>query len=350
MRVVVTGATGNVGTSVLRALADEPSVSSILGVARRLPRLAAAKTEFAVADVAVDDLRPHFRGADAVIHLAWLIQPSRDLRTLTAVNVEGSARVLEAVAAERVPTLLYASSVGAYAPGPKDRAVDESWPATGIQTSFYGRHKGAVEALLDRFEREHSDVRVVRLRQALVFKRDAAEGIRRLFAGPFLPSPLMAPGRIPFVPRTPRLVFQAVHSFDVGEAYRLALRADVRGPFNIAAEPVLGPDELARILRCRTVPVPARALRAAAAASWRLRLQPTPPGWVDLALGVPVMGSDRAARELGFVARHSAEQALLEVVAGIRDGAGIETPPLSPGTSGRLRHRELATGVGRRSL
>ena len=38
MRVVVTGATGNVGTAVLRALAHEDEVTSIVGIARRLPK------------------------------------------------------------------------------------------------------------------------------------------------------------------------------------------------------------------------------------------------------------------------------------------------------------------------
>ena len=40
--------------------------------------------------------------------------------------------------------------------GPKDRRVDESWPTTGIPTSFYSRHKAEVERLLDRFEEEES--------------------------------------------------------------------------------------------------------------------------------------------------------------------------------------------------
>ena len=98
MRIVVVGATGNVGTSVLDALARDDAVESILGLARRRPTADYAKTEFAAADVTRDDLVPHFRGADCVIHLAWLIQPSRDERTLRETNVEGSARVLEAVA------------------------------------------------------------------------------------------------------------------------------------------------------------------------------------------------------------------------------------------------------------
>ena len=78
MRVVVVGASGNVGTSVLDALAGDPDVDSILGLSRRRPEVRVPKTEWATADVAEDDLESHFRGADAVIHLAWAIQPSRD--------------------------------------------------------------------------------------------------------------------------------------------------------------------------------------------------------------------------------------------------------------------------------
>jgi UDP-glucose 4-epimerase len=349
MRIVVVGATGNVGTSVLRSLADEPAVDSILGVARRLPALHYPKTDWAQADVSRDELGPIFSEADVVVHLAWLIQPGRDEATLRATNVDGSARVFEAAAAAGVSALVYASSVGAYSPGPKNRRVDEGWPTRGIESSFYSRHKAEVERLLDRFEQEAPSMRVVRLRPGLIFKREAATGIRRLFAGPFLPSPLVRRELIPVVPRTERLVFQAVHSADVGDAYRLAALADVKGPFNVAAEPVLDPDELARVMSARPIPVHPGLLRAGAALSYRLRLQPSEPGWLDMGLAVPLMDTTRARRELGWEPRRGADDALRELLEGIRDRAGADTPPLAPGTSGPLRARELLTGVGRRT-
>jgi len=350
MRVVVVGASGNVGTSLLRALADEPGVDSILGLARRIPEAKFPKTEWRQADIAQTALRPYFQGADAVVHLAWLIQPGRDKQTLREVNVDGSARVFAAAAAAGVGTVVYASSIGAYAPGPKDRGVDESWPTTGIRSSFYSRHKAEVERLLDRFEDEHPATRVVRLRPGLIFKRDAASGIRRLFAGPLLPSALVQRRLIPVIPAHPRLVVQAVHSHDIGQAYRLALmRKEARGAFNVAAEPVLDPSELGRVLGARPIQVPAGLLRAAAALSYRLRLQPSEPGWVDMGLGVPVMDVSRARAELGWSPQHSASDALLELIEGIRDGAGLDTPPLEPGGAGPLRAREFASGVGART-
>src|SRR5581483_4929320 len=111
MRVLVTGATGNVGTRVMAALAGEPSVDSLVGLARRVPDPIPAGTEFVAADVASDDLEPLLRGADAVIHLAWLIQPGRDECVTERVNVEGSRRVFEAAVRAGVGAIVYASSV-----------------------------------------------------------------------------------------------------------------------------------------------------------------------------------------------------------------------------------------------
>jgi UDP-glucose 4-epimerase len=346
VRIVVTGASGNVGTSVLRALADDQAVSEIVGVARRLPSRAFARTTWHRADVSRDELTPLFRDADVVIHLAWLIQPSRDEALTQRVNVEGSARVFEAVARAGVPALVYASSVGAYAPGTDQRPVDESWPTTGIATSFYSRHKAAVERLLDSFEAEHPDVRTVRLRPALIFKRDAATGIRRLFMGPLLPNRLVRPGVLPVLPYPRGLRTQAVHSLDVGEAYRLAATQPVTGAFNIAADPVLDDVVIGAILGARPIQLAPEIVRRAAWASWKLRLQPTSPGWLDMGMLSPIMDAARAREDLGWKPRFSAVETLRELLDGLREGAGIQTPPLDPAASGPLRTREFATGVG----
>jgi nucleoside-diphosphate-sugar epimerase len=350
MRIVVTGATGNVGTSVVAALARDARVEEIVGLARRVPTLAVPRTSWVRADIVTDPLEPVFDGADAIIHLAWAIQPSHDPATLRAVNVDGSRRVFEAAAAVSVGALVHASSVGVYSPGPKDRRVDESWPRDGIPTSFYSRHKAEAEHILDAAEREAVDVRVVRLRPGLIFKREAAQEIRRYFAGPLLPSPLVRRGLIPVVPSMPGLAFQAVHSDDVGEAYRLAATEPrARGAYNVAAEPVLDVPALASLLDARPVAVPARAVRTLADLTWRAHLQPTPPGWLDMGLGVPLMDTTRAREQLGWQPRHGADDALLELLDGMRRAGGAGTPPLAARAGGPLRVRELLTGVGRRN-
>ena len=348
MRVVVTGATGNVGTSVVEALRADPDVDSVTGLARRPPDWRLPGVEWVGADVATTDLVPVFRGADAVVHLAWLIQPSHHLDVVRTVNVDGSARVFRAVAEAGVPSLVYASSLGAYSPGPKDRAVDEAWPTAGIDSSFYARHKSEVERLLDDFEAQHPTIRVVRLRPALIFKREAASAIRRVFFGPLVPTRLLRPEWIPVVPRVDKLVFQCVHTSDVADAYRRAVTSDARGAFNIAADPVLDPEELGRLLHARPVPVPAAALRALAQLSWNLHLQPTPPGWLDMALCAPVLDTTRARRELGWSPRFSAHEAVLDLLGGLAAGASGPTPALARRfAQPELRpkqHREASAG------
>lgn len=348
MRVVVTGASGNVGTSVLEALAEEPRVEGVVGLARRAPEVAYPKTRWVAADVVEDELAPLFAGADAVVHLAWAIQPSRDESVTERINVGGSRRVFEAVVEAGVPALVHASSVGAYSPGPKERRVDESWPVEGIGTSFYSRHKAAVESLLDRLEARAPQLRVVRLRPGLIFKAEAASEVRRLFAGPLLPNFLVQKRMVPLIPRVPRLRFQAVYSRDVGQAYRQAVVRDVHGAFNVAAEPEIGVAELREFFGARSFPLPAGALRAAAGLSWKLRLQPSAPGWIDLALGAPMMDSSRAREELGWEPRMTSLQALDDLLKGLRHAKGGPTPPLDARAGGPLRGREFATGVGQK--
>src|SRR5436309_1885333 len=103
MRVVVIGATGNVGTSLLDALRDESRVEEIVAVARRAPRREFPRTRFVAADIVGDDLEPILTGADVVVHLAWLIQPGRTESITRAVNVTGSERVFAATVAAKVP-------------------------------------------------------------------------------------------------------------------------------------------------------------------------------------------------------------------------------------------------------
>jgi nucleoside-diphosphate-sugar epimerase len=349
MRVIVVGATGNVGTSVVSALEAEAAVTSIVGVARRLPGWRPPKTEWRTADITTADLGGIFAGADAVVHLAWLFQPTRDPVWTWRANVLGSLRVFRAAAEAGVTALVHASSVGAYSPGPRDKhPVDESWPTHGWPNAAYAREKAYVERLLDVVERDHPAHRVVRMRPAFTFKREAATEQRRIFAGPFLPRRMVRPGLIPFVPDIPGLRVQALHADDAAQAYRLAVVRPVSGAFNLAADPVMGPAELAELFGARMLPVSSRLARNAVAAGWHLRLLPASPGLVEMATQIPVMDTTRAREELGWQPRHTARQAVQELIEGLRGGAGMDTPPLAEegGPYGRIK--ELATGVGRR--
>jgi len=237
MRVVIVGATGNAGTALLRRLQAEPDVE-LAGVARRLPEPVGVyrDVDWHAMDVASPErLAEVFRGAGAVVNLAWQIQPSHDPRRLFRTNVLGTREVVRAALEAKVGTLVQASSVGVYSPGPKDALVTEDYPRRGVLPSSYSRHKALVERMLDGVE----GLRVVRVRPGLIFQREAGTEIARYFAGPLLPVRLLRSQRIPVVPAHRRLRLQAVHADDVADAYARILRSDAGGAFNLAAGPVL---------------------------------------------------------------------------------------------------------------
>lgn len=347
MRVVVVGATGNIGTSLLDRLAGEPAVTEVLGLARRVPAQSWPKTSFATADVGRDDLAPHLAGADVVVHVAWIFQPTHRPTVTWSVNVGGTIRVLDAVVRQRVPALVVASSVGAYSPA-DGREVDERWPTDGLPTAAYAREKAYVERLLDVLESRQPSLRVVRLRPGFVLQRRAATEQRRLFAGPFLPVRLLRPGFLPVLPYPAGLRLQALHADDAAAAFALAVVRPVRGAFNVAAEPVIDGAALAGVLDARPLPVPAPLVRAVLAGAWHCRAIPVEPALLDLALHLPTMRTDRARDELGWVPRVPATAAVAETLAGMAAGAGGPTGPLASG--GRhSRRAEVATGVGGRA-
>lgn len=350
MRIVVVGATGNIGTSVVDVLAGDEQIDAIVGIARRRPQWRPPKTTWVQADTSCDDLETHLRGADAVVQLAWVFQPTHDELATWANNVLGSMRVFDAAARAGVGALIYASSVGAYSPGPQDRRVDESWPTHALPTAAYGREKSYLERVLDTFELEHPEIRVVRLRPGFIFKREAASEQRRLFAGPLLPAALVRPSLLPIVPDLPGLRLQALHSLDAAEAFRLAVIRPVRGAFNIAADPVLDPRTLGELLGARPIKLPLRPIRAAVAAAWNLHLLPASPTLLDLALSLPLMDTARARTELGWNPSRTSCDAIGEFLDGLRAGAGMATPPLDRSAGGKLRAKEFATGVGQRAM
>src|SRR5579875_957741 len=334
MRVVVVGASGNVGTGVLRRLQREPGVE-IVGVVRRPPAADAPAPYSGVAWHGIDIARPEsvrdltlaFSGADAVISLAWLLQPNHDERVLAATNVGGLRHVLQAVVAAGVPHLLVASSVGAYSQGPKRRRVDESWPTGTIASWHYGRHKAAIERMMDAVEGEHPEIVLTRMRPGLVMNPQAGADLVRLFAGPFVPTRWLTRIPLGILPMPKRTVSQVVHVDDLGDAFWRAVDRRAGGAFNIAAEPVVGPDEVAEVVHARWIPVRIAPVRGAIWLAWQLHLVRVDPGWLDIALSVPVMSTELARTVLGWAPTVDAIDALREAIRGVADHEISEGSP-----------------------
>lgn len=105
MHVLITGANGTVGSAILDQLGDEYEFTC-LDVEDHSER------ETVVADITDrDDLRGHFEGVDAVIHLAASVDLSGSWEKIFENNIKGTYNVLQAAAEAEVETFVFASSI-----------------------------------------------------------------------------------------------------------------------------------------------------------------------------------------------------------------------------------------------
>ncbi|WP_214402654.1 NAD-dependent epimerase/dehydratase family protein [Pseudonocardia lacus] len=337
MRIVITGASGNVGTALLDRL-DDGDDHAVVGVCRRPPEAVPPydRATWVPLDLTAPDaalaLRPVVRGADAVVHLAWGFQPSHDTDHLHRLGIDGTRAVLNAIEAEGVPHLVHMSSAGAYSPGPDDpdpaaARATEAWPTDGIDSLAYSVEKVAAERLLDEHERAHPDgVAIARLRPGLVVQRRAGSALLRYGLPAFVPAGLLH--HVPLLALDRGLAVPVVHASDVADAIVRVLERRATGPFNLAADPPVTRDLIADALGAPAVHVSRGLLRLATALSWRTHLQPVDPGWLDLAYAVPLLDTGRARRELGWAPAVDARVALAEVIHGMADAACAPSPPL----------------------
>lgn len=338
MRIAIVGASGNVGTALVRAL--RPDGHELVGVARRPPE----SGEYAAGDGltwraidvgasdATGDLATAFAGTDAVVNLAWGFQPTHDEARLERTALGGTRSVLEAVTAAGVAHVCHMSSLGAYrgtdGPTSEPEYADESWPTDGVPTSAYSRHKAAAERMLDSFEADHRDITVTRVRPSLIAQASAASGLLRYVMPIGVPAAVVRAAKV--LPLDRRFRLQLVHADDVADALRRILDQRAGGAFNLAGDPVLDVHEIADALGARHVHVPFQVVRTAVQASWRLHLQQVDAGWLDMAWRLPLLDSGRARRELGWSPRVDARMVLREVVEGLASATYDETPALRP--------------------
>src|SRR3954453_15006834 len=153
LTVAVTGPTGTFGYGLVPLLQSEERVERIVGIARRPfdPRERGwTKMEYRQGDVREPDaLKDAFKGAQVVVHLAFMITGNASRETIRAINVEGTLNAFRAAAAAGAKRFVYASSVAAYGwHRDNPEGMTESWPVRPADHLFYGREKAEIERLL----------------------------------------------------------------------------------------------------------------------------------------------------------------------------------------------------------
>jgi nucleoside-diphosphate-sugar epimerase len=323
LTVAVTGPTGTFGFGLLPLLQADDGIGRIVGIARRPFDPSAhgwSRMSYRQGDVRDPAaLEGAFRGADVVVHLAFMITGTAPRATIRAINVDGTLNAFRAAAAAGVERFVYASSVAAYGFHPDNPiGMTEDWPVRPAAHLFYAQEKAEIERLLSDEADKHPGLGLYRLRPPIVLGPHAV-GAKDLLPGPLAPLGRRLAGGfgrlpVPLPAFAPDLPVQFIHEDDVGRALQLCIAAGPPGAYNIAGDGVLTGLDIARELGLLALPMPGRLVQAGARAVAVLPFAPPVAEWAEAASHPAIMDTAKAKRELGWAPRYTGLEALRETL------------------------------------
>lgn len=302
MRYVVTGGSGYIGSRLIERLVERDETEGVVICDVRPPRRFRPKAEYQQLDVRdparareiLERERP-----DALVHLAFVLNPIHDERTMYEIDVNGTHNVLEAASAADVPHVLVTSSTTAYGafldnPVP----LTEEHPVRGVPEFEYARDKTESDRLCQLWALRHPDRTMTIVRPCIVFGPNVDNYIVRLWTE----QPFQADFGGPDVP------IQFVHEDDLVEALVGLLDGRHAGAFNVTGDGMMTTRECAEVAGVRMRRVPLRLYSRLAAVLWRLRVSEVPPGNLHFAANPWVASNEKLKETLGWAPRYTSRE------------------------------------------
>jgi len=326
VRYLITGGSGYIGGRLVERLSERDETEQIVIADVRPPDAFRPRTAFHRLDVRdragvgalVEEVRP-----DALVHLAFMLNPSHDEALMYDVDVNGTHNVLDAASAAGTEHVLVTSSAtayGAFADNPVPLAEDD--PVRGVAGFSYARDKTESDRLCQLWALQHPERVMTIVRPCQVFGPNVDNYLVRLW----LKQPFLADlGGID-------LPIQYVHEDDLVEALVLLLDGRHGGAYNVAGDGEMRASECAEVIGMKRRRVPEKAWRRFAGLMWRLRVAEAPPGAIDFAI-YPWVVSNQKLKDLGWQPRWTSRETfeLTMREKGRLDGVhGVPTPELTP--------------------
>lgn len=295
-RIFITGATGFLGSAVVRALGDRPLRLLVRNLAQHRER-ESRTVELVEGDVTDSgSLRDAMTGCDAVIHLVGIIEESRN-RTFDLVIREGTEKVIAEARASHVHRFIQISAIG---------ARDDS-------TLPYQQAKWRAETAVRR-----SNLEWTILRPSIIF--GPGDGFVSLLANVvrrFPVTPIPGDGSARFQPIAVGDVADAIAA-TLDRSATIGQTLDLAGPDVLSYEELLGLISRELGLSRRTIHIPMPLMRFVVAAARPLPRRLQPPVTADQLkmLRIDNVSSNpsterligrpprKLADNLGYIARH----------------------------------------------
>ena len=302
MRYVITGGAGYIGSRLVDFLSRREDTEKIVVCDVAAPRGYVPKTEFERVDVRDrDGVRATLERAkpDALVHLAFILNPSHDEALMYDIDVNGTHNVLEAAAAAGTQQVLVTSSGVAYGAFPDNPVpLTEEDPVRGVSAFSYARDKTESDRVCQLWAATYPERTMTIVRPCIVFGPNVNNYLVRLWTKqPFAADPGTLDNDIQFV-----------HEDDVVEAITELLVGGHGGAFNVAGDGLMTSRECAEMIGSPIRRMPERAYRGLARAMWNVRLSEAPPGSVDFALYPWILSNEKVKRETGWSPRYTTRE------------------------------------------
>jgi UDP-glucose 4-epimerase len=320
VRYLITGGSGYIGSRLNEILAAREEVEQIVNLDIRPPARPQAKATFVRGDVrdfaAVRDLLESTQ-PDALVHLAFLLNPIRDEALMYDIDVNGTQAVLRAAAEAGTQQVLVTSSAtayGAFLDNP--RPIAEDWPVRGQPDFSYARHKAEADRLCQLWALEQPDRVMTIVRPCIVFGPNVDNYISRGWE------------KSSFMPITDGVdeEFQLVHEDDVVSAIAGLLDAKAGGAFNVAGDGSLRWGESAQMIGLKTREMSLKAVRRIYTVAWALHVPrvEAPPGNLNFIRYPWLVSNEKLKAEIGWEPSADTRQVFVETMYAM---GLIATPP-----------------------
>ena len=302
MKYLITGGSGYIGGRLIDLLTQRDD-TEVVNLDLRPPAVPRPRTRFVRMDVRDRGMRGLFESErpDAVVHLAFVLNPIRDEHRMYDIDVNGTQNVLEAATEAGVEQLLVASSTTAYGAFPDNPVpLTEEHPVRGLPGYEYARDKTEIDRLCQLWAAQHPDRVMTIVRPTIVFGPNVDNYIIRSWSNsPFFP---LLDGRDPD--------WQFVHEEDVVDAIARLLMERRAGIFNLTADGTIKLSEAARLAGLKTRKMSTRLYRRIAKTAWALRLPnvEAPAGQIDFMLYPWIASNEKIKRELDWTPKYTSRE------------------------------------------
>jgi UDP-glucose 4-epimerase len=277
VRYLITGGAGYIGGRLIDELSERDETELIVIVDVNPPKRQWPKTQFVKGDVrdrhAIQGLLEQHK-IDALVHLAFILNPIHDEATMYDVDVNGTQMVLAAAAEAGTQQVLVTTSATAYGAFPDNpKPIAEDWPVRGAPDFSYAKDKADADRICQLWALEHPDRVMTIVRPCIVFGPNVDNYIVRTFINnPFFP-----------VLDGVEQEFQLVHEDDVVSALFALLDGKKPGAFNLAGDGLVTWRAASELLGKKTRELSLKNMKRFAGAMWRMHVPRTeaPPGNLD---------------------------------------------------------------------